>query len=169
MKKSNLLVAVAALALTFGVASCGGDKSSSSSSSSTTDIEDVADSVKDAIDSAKSAYEGVVDEATKAIDEASSTTEEKEEASSSSSESASTSFGEYLKEYEEFVDKTIELSKKAKDGDASAIAEYTDLLQKAQSTGNKIEGLKNDISASDWVRYARIQAKLIKASAEAHF
>lgn len=169
MKKASLLVATAAFALTFSVASCGGDKSSSSTSTSTTDIEDVADSVKDAMDSMKSDFNEAVDEASKAIDEASSTASDIKEEASSSSESATTSFGQYLKEYEEFVDAYIALAKKAKNGDTAAVTELASLLEKAQSTGNKIEGLKNDISASDWVRYARIQAKLMKASAEANF
>ena len=54
--------------------------------------------------------------------------------------------------------------KKAANGDASAMAEYPALMQKAQEYSEKMSGVQGDMSASQWARYMKITKKLTAAA-----
>lgn len=73
-------------------------------------------------------------------------------------------FDEWLNEYEEYCNSYIALLKKASNGDMSAIAEYTKMLQKAQKMSKKMEDVKGDLTPAQLAKFQRIQAKLMKAA-----
>lgn len=73
-------------------------------------------------------------------------------------------FDEWLNEYEEYCNSYIALMKKASNGDMSAIAEYTKMLQKAQKMSKKMEDAKGDLTPAQLAKFQRIQAKLMKAA-----
>lgn len=73
-------------------------------------------------------------------------------------------FDEWLNEYEEYCNSYIALMKKASNGDMSAIAEYTKMLQKAQKMSKKMEDVKGNLTPAQLAKFQRIQAKLMKAA-----
>ncbi len=73
-------------------------------------------------------------------------------------------FDEWLNEYEEYCNSYIALMKKASNGDMSAIAEYTKMLQKAQKMSKKMEDVKGNLTPVQLAKFQRIQAKLMKAA-----
>lgn len=73
-------------------------------------------------------------------------------------------FDEWLNEYEEYCNSYIALMKKASNGDMSAIAEYTKMLQKAQKMSKKMEDAKGDLTPAQLAKFQRIQAKFMKAA-----
>lgn len=68
--------------------------------------------------------------------------------------------------YEEYTDKYIELLKKSKNGDASALMEYASFLQKAQDAQTKLSKAGNDLSTTQMARFTQIQTKLLKSAQE---
>lgn len=73
-------------------------------------------------------------------------------------------FDEWLNEYEEYCNSYIALLKKASNGDMSAIAEYTKMLQKAQKMSKKMEDAKGNLTPAQLAKFQRIQAKFMKAA-----
>lgn len=69
-----------------------------------------------------------------------------------------------LDEYERYVNKYIKLVKKASNGDPTAVAEYADMLQSAQSLQEKLDNAKGDFTSAQMSRLARIENKLINAA-----
>lgn len=69
-----------------------------------------------------------------------------------------------LDEYESFVDQYIKFYKKAQSGDMSAMSEYAECLEKAQSLQSKLENAKSDLTPAQAARLAKIGAKLAKAA-----
>ena len=94
-------------------------------------------------------------------EESADVSESGDEASASGSED----WDSLLKSYEEYVDKYISLTKKASKGDMSAMAEYPELMEKAQGFADKMENAKDDMSASQWARYMKITNKMAQAAA----
>lgn len=84
--------------------------------------------------------------------------------SETSSSSGSSDWDELLDSYEQYVDDYIALLKKAKNGDLSAISEYSSVLQDANDLNSKIERAKSDLSSSQLERYNKISMKLAKAA-----
>lgn len=78
--------------------------------------------------------------------------------------SKSENWDSVLDSYERYVDKYIALMKKAQSGDASAVAEYTSLMEEAQEYGDKLQNAKGSLSASQIARYQRINNKMLKAA-----
>lgn len=70
-----------------------------------------------------------------------------------------------LDEYEEYLDKTIAFSKKAKAGDMSAMTEYASLIESAQSVQKKLEDAKNEMTPAQAARFAKIASKFASAAA----
>lgn len=70
-----------------------------------------------------------------------------------------------LDEYEEYLDKTIAFSKKAKAGDMSAMTEYASLIESAQSLQKKLEDAKNELTPAQAARFAKIASKFASAAA----
>lgn len=85
---------------------------------------------------------------------------------SSNSDSDSEDWDALLRSYEEYVDKYISCLKKAKNGDMSALTEYTSLFEKAQEFTEKMQNAQNNMSASQWARYNKITMKMMKAAQE---
>ena len=83
--------------------------------------------------------------------------------SSSSSNSSSNDWDEILDEYESYVDTMVSLYKKIQAGDESAIVEYTEALQDAQSLSNKLATAKNTMTSAQVKRYTQILNKYSKA------
>lgn len=81
----------------------------------------------------------------------------------SSSKSSSNEWDSILDDYESYVDKMVSLLKKAKNGDATAIVEYTSALEDAQSLTNKLANAKSDMTAAQQSRYIKILNKYNKA------
>lgn len=158
MKKATIFVS---FALLLGLAACGSKNSNSdveqSFNESIDSLTEMADSLSKLQGEASAAMEASDD----AADEPVATEDEQEEASESGS---SSEFDEYLTSYEEYVDEYIEFLKKAKSGDADALAQYPAMLQKAQALGEKMESLKGDVTPADYARFSKIQAKLLKAA-----
>lgn len=68
-----------------------------------------------------------------------------------------------LDEYEKYVNKYIEVYKKAMAGDASAMAEYAELAAQAQKLAKQIEKAKGDMTSAQLQRYTKITAKMASA------
>ena len=83
------------------------------------------------------------------------------------SSNKSTDWDSVLDDYEEFVDKYIKLFKKAKNGDASAITEYGECLEKAESLQSKLENAKSELTSKQVSRLTKIINKLSNAVASA--
>lgn len=85
---------------------------------------------------------------------------------SSSNDSPSVDFDELLDSYEKYVDKYISLMRKAKNGDASAMSEYPDLLEEANELSSKIKNVQGELTSSQLSRYTKISNKMLKAAQE---
>ena len=70
-----------------------------------------------------------------------------------------------LNAYEKYVNQYIATLAKAKNGDASAMAEYAKLLQKATDLQKKLEKVKGDMTPAQMNRLLKIMQKLNKAAA----
>lgn len=71
-----------------------------------------------------------------------------------------------LDDYETYIDKYIKLYKKAKNGDTSALTEYTALLEKAQSLADKLSKAQSDFKPAQTSRFLKLQQKLANAALE---
>lgn len=83
------------------------------------------------------------------------------------SSNKSTDWDSVLDDYEKFVDKYIKLFKKAQNGDTSAITEYAECLEKAQSLQEKLENAKSNLTSKQVSRLTKIINKLSSAAASA--
>ncbi len=78
-------------------------------------------------------------------------------------EEGSEDWDSFLDDYEEYIDSYIKMAKKAQAGDVSAVAEYADCLEKAQSMDKKLENAEAELSESQLKRFMAIQTKLLSA------
>lgn len=85
-------------------------------------------------------------------------------ANDTSSTTPSNNWDSILDEYDAFVDNYIKLFKKAQTGDMSAMTEYAECLEKAQSLQSKLENAKSELTASQISRLNKIISKLSKAA-----
>ena len=56
--------------------------------------------------------------------------------------------------------------RKARNGDASALSEYPDMLEEAQSLSEKIQNASGQLNASQLEKYQRINNKMLQAAQE---
>lgn len=82
----------------------------------------------------------------------------------SSNNTSSNSWDSILDDYEAFVDKYIKLLEKAQSGDMSAITEYAESLEKAESLQSKLENSKSDLTSAQISRLNKIISKLSTAA-----
>jgi hypothetical protein len=82
----------------------------------------------------------------------------------SSSESGSQDWDKLLSDYESYTDKYIALLTKAKNGDASAMTEYIDMLGKATELQESLMGSDGVMSPSQLQKFTKIQQKLLTAA-----
>ena len=85
----------------------------------------------------------------------------------SSSKNVANEWDSVLDDYEKFVDKYIKLFKKAQNGDTSAITEYAECLEKAQSLQEKLQNAKSNLTSKQVSRLTKIINKLSNAVASA--
>lgn len=113
----------------------------------------------------KEAKDAVSFRITTAYEESEGSNDESSESDSEiSSESGLEDWDALLDSYDSYVTKYISFMKKAANGDASAMAEYPALMQKAQEYSEKMSGAQGDMSASQWARYMKITNKLTAAA-----
>ncbi|MDO9253962.1 MAG: hypothetical protein Q7U54_00515 [Bacteroidales bacterium] len=89
------------------------------------------------------------------------------ESSVSTSESVtsgSQDWDKLLSDYESYTDKYIALLTKAKNGDASAMTEYIDMLGKATELQESLMGSDGVMSPSQLQKFSKIQQKLLTAA-----
>ena len=84
--------------------------------------------------------------------------------SSVSSSSSSSKVKELLDSYEKFIDDYIELRKKAKSGDMSAINKYSDAYDDAEKIEDALDELEDDMTDAEFNRYLKLIDKLSKAA-----
>lgn len=76
--------------------------------------------------------------------------------------SSSNNWDQLLDEYEEYVNDLISLTKKVKNGDPSAIADYTSVLNDCQSLSNKMAKAKSNLTSAQLKRLNQIANKYAK-------
>jgi hypothetical protein len=103
---------------------------------------------------------------TVAEDTCASSDQTSSEGVSSSDESSVEDVDAALDEYEEYMDKCIKLSKKMASGDMSVASEYTDLINSAKEVGDKLDGVKGQLTSEQLERFTKIQEKLMQAAQE---
>ncbi|MDE7413459.1 MAG: hypothetical protein K2N05_06695 [Muribaculaceae bacterium] len=156
MKKPLFIFAAAALVM---MASCG-NKETKKDDNTDSSVEYSLGSS----DSYDDSYGESTDESsTSSYDNSYSSSDD--ESSSSSEQSASSSvdnedWDDILKEYEEYTNKVVALAKKAAKGDVSAISEYTEYLEDAQSLASRLQNAKGSLTAAQSSKLAKIQQKL---------
>lgn len=96
--------------------------------------------------------------------ESDNSTVSESEDDSSDIASSDEDFDEFLKSYENYVDKYIALMKKAKNGDATAIAEAASLYSDAQEYAEKLQKISGNLTASQLAKFQKLQQKLISAA-----
>jgi len=86
--------------------------------------------------------------------------------SSSSNTSSSSNWDKVLDEYEKYIDKYIELWKKAQNRDMSAMSSYAEVLEQAESYNEKLSDAEGSMSAAQISRYVKLTEKLSSALTE---
>lgn len=74
--------------------------------------------------------------------------------------SQSTNWDALLDEYEDYMNQTVKMAKKAQSGDMSAMTEYASLLEKAERLQKKFENAGNDMTPAQVARLNKIATKL---------
>lgn len=73
---------------------------------------------------------------------------------------------EILDAYESYVNNYISCVKKAANGDISALTDMAEMLESAESFGDKLDNASSDLSSSQMSRYIKITSKLASAAAD---
>jgi len=73
---------------------------------------------------------------------------------------------EVLNSYEKYINQYIKLMKKAKNGDASAMTEYAEMMENATDLADKMGNAGDDLSASQMAKFTKLQTKLANAAME---
>ena len=79
-------------------------------------------------------------------------------------ESSSTDWDAVLDEYEKYVDSYIKLVNKVNKGDVSALSEYAEMLEKAESFADKLDNADDEMTAMQLARYEKITMKMSKVA-----
>lgn len=77
--------------------------------------------------------------------------------------SSTNNWDSILDSYEKYVDKYLVIYKKVLNGDMTAAAEMTSMLEKAQDLQNKLENAGSELTTSQAARLAKINSKLMEA------
>ena len=81
-------------------------------------------------------------------------------------DSSSADWDSLIDSYEQYVDEMIAAMRKIKNGDTSAMAEYTSALNKAREYSEKAQKIKDQISSAQVARINGINQKMMKATQE---
>lgn len=144
MKFKFLAIAAAA----FLMCSCGGKTEKVTADTSSENKELEKDEISD--DMVSSDY--VIEEEDATVDEETSV--------------FASDVDDMLNEYERFVDKYIALYKKAANGDMSAMSEYAQYMESAETLSDKIDRCAGEMNAAQTKRYMAITNKMTKAASE---
>lgn len=87
-----------------------------------------------------------------------------EESEDNISTETTTNWDKVLDDYESLVNSYLLVAEKAKNGDASAVAEYPNILEKAQSMSSQLGDAKEEMTFKQVARYTKINAKITKAT-----
>lgn len=68
-----------------------------------------------------------------------------------------------LNEYETYCNKLVNLAKKAKTGDVSAVTEYASVLESTEKLQTKLDNAKSDMTAAQAARLNKIAAKMAQS------
>lgn len=66
-----------------------------------------------------------------------------------------------LDEYEKYVDSYLKFYKKAMAGDANAMTEYADYLQRAQKLTEKFSAVEKELTPKQYSRFMELQTKMV--------
>lgn len=158
MKKLRLLILL--VLPTFVIVSCGNNNSSTEQDTDNQLVEEQDDkSLSDMASEMKSTIGDAFSEVTEYLD-----TDDDDEFGDNISTKSTNDWDKVLDDYESLVDSYAKLAKKAKEGDMSAISEYPNILEKAQRMSSQLENSKDELSLKQATRYAKISAKMAKAS-----
>lgn len=80
-----------------------------------------------------------------------------------SSSKSSNNWDTLLDDYENYIDDLVRIVKKVKAGDASAMADYTDVMKDAQKLANQLAKAKGTMTSAQVTRYTKLVAKYSKA------
>lgn len=138
-KKSFLCKSVLAFGFAFLMASCSGNSDSKSDKDST-NIENTEEVAVES-DEVESSEDGEPSEASGDMDEV-------------------------LNEYEKLIDDYIAMTKKVKSGDMTAMADCASLLKQANTTQEKLEAAKGDMTPAQAKRLTELIGKLAKAAGD---
>lgn len=83
-----------------------------------------------------------------------------------SSPSGSTDWDQLLDEYEKFVNSYVSLISKANNGNASALTECMEMMEKVESLSEKLDDAEDDMSTAQMNRFLKIQTKFAGAAAK---
>ncbi len=86
-------------------------------------------------------------------------------ASISNVSDSSNDWDSVLDDYEKYIDEYIKLCKKMADGDMSAMSSYTEMVDMANSWGEKLSRAEGSLSASQMSRYLKLNEKFTNALA----
>lgn len=159
MKKFKLLIML--MLPTFVIVSCGNNNSSTGQDTDKQLVEEQEDkSLSDMASEMKSTIGDSFSEVTEDLD----IDDDDDEFGDNISTKSTNDWDKVLDDYESLVDSYAKLAKKSKEGDMSAISEYPNILEKAQSMSSQLENAKDELSLKQAARYAKISAKMAKAS-----
>lgn len=83
------------------------------------------------------------------------------------SDSGSTDWDKALDEYEIFVNSYVSFVNKASNGNVTALAEYAEMLEKAEKFSSKLDSAKGDMSTAQMNRLLKLENKMASAAAKA--
>ena len=94
--------------------------------------------------------------------EMSKASETKSSSTSKASSSGSEDWDEILDDYEKFVNDYVKVLKKVNNGDITAMSDMTEMLEKAEELGNKLENASDELSEKQQKRYTEILQKMLR-------
>ncbi len=83
------------------------------------------------------------------------------------SDSGSTDWDEVLDEYEKFVNSYVSFVNKASNGNVTALAEYAEMLEKAEEFSSKLDSAKGDMSTAQMNRLLKLENKMASVATKA--
>lgn len=108
----------------------------------------------------------VVDKPVESTSDNSPSSTETTASSDTNSTASNASIDDMIKSYGDFIDQYVILMKKAKAGDASAMSDYAEMLQKAQDLQQKLTDVQGNMTPAQVGKLLKLEAKLTKAAVE---
>ncbi len=159
MRKKAFIMLVAAIVL--AIYACGNKKTEGDNADADSTVVEVeedyyGDTADEETESSYDTYGDDTDDMSYESDD--------DDTDATSDETGGEDINAMLDSYEEFVDEYISYVKKAANGDVSALAQYPEVMEKAEALDKKIKSVKSDLTSSQMKRYMKITAKMTKAA-----